>query len=95
MKWESYLLLLLTIPGRFVINISTNVRRSIENTIIQIHYKFESLIDKIYEGAEDDIGILDTGLQIISDICRSVEFLLRDFLTVVYVSFHGKISLYF
>lgn len=53
-------------PGRYAINISKQVKRSIKKAVVQLDEKVGDFVDSLYDVDEDDTDLLDTFLRVVS-----------------------------
>jgi hypothetical protein len=59
--------------GRYVVNISNTIKRSVEKIVSQLDDKVGDLVDSIYEGGEEDIDLSDTVLRITTNSIRNLS----------------------
>mmetsp|Transcript_3341 Transcript_3341/g.6249 ORF Transcript_3341/g.6249 Transcript_3341/m.6249 type:complete len:726 (+) Transcript_3341:707-2884(+) len=70
--------------GRYVVNISTTIKRSVGKIVSQLDGKVGELVDSLYEGAEEDVDLLDTMLRITTKSIRNVSLAIVRFLHGVF-----------
>lgn len=53
-------------PGRYVINISKHVKRSLQKAVVQLDEKVGDFVDSLYDIDDDDTDLLDTFVRVMS-----------------------------